>query len=127
MNEVKFMYNGIKINGKMVKGFWSKGSYTNGALYCFYADSCFSRELREVFSVKNESDIMTDYFETDKIYFFTGDKYLKEVENVFKQQEIKNLKSKIKRLEKEKTKRPLYFEDYLKQEYEECKRKLEVA
>ena len=127
MNEVKFMYNGIKINGKLVKGHWSKGSYTNEALYCFYADSCFSRELREAFSVKNESDIMTDYFETDKIYFFAGDKYLKEVESSFKQQEIKNLKNKIKRLEKEKTKRPLYFEDYLKQEYEECKRKLEVA
>lgn len=127
MNEVKFMYNGIKINGKLIKGHWSKGNYTNGALYCFYADSYFSKELREVFSVKNESDIMIDYFETDKIYFFAGDKYLKEVENSFKQQEIKNLKSKIKRLEKEKTKRPLYFEDYLKKEYEECKRKLEVA
>lgn len=102
MNEVKFMYNGIKINGKLVKGFWDKGDYSNGALYGFYADSYCSRELREVFSVKNESDIMTDYFETDKIQFFAGDKYLKEVESAWQKQEIRLInRSKLTQEEKE--------------------------
>lgn len=102
MNEIKFMYNGIKINGKLIKGHWSKGSYTNDALYCFYADSYYSRELREVFFVKNESDIMTDYFETDKIQFFAGDKYLKEVENAWQKKEIRLInRSKLTQEEKE--------------------------
>lgn len=118
MAVIKFMYNGIKIDGKLVKGFWSKGGYTNGAKYCFYADSYCSRLLREHFMVENSTDITTDYFEEDKVYFFDGNL---EVDNAFKQQEIKNAKRALKRLEKQKELRPDYFERYYKTDYEKYK------
>ena len=119
MTTIKFMYNGIKIDGKLIKGFWSKGGYTNGAKYCFYADSYYTPELKEVFNVKNDSDIMTDYFETDTIYFFEDNE---EIENAIKQNEIKIAKRAIKRLEKQRELRPDYFERYYKDNYEKYKK-----
>lgn len=118
MAVIKFMYNGIKIDGKLIKGFWSKANYTNGAKYCFYADSYCSKELREHFTVKNDTDIMTDYFETDSIYFYEENS---EIEKVIKQNEIKTAKRAIKRLEKEMTERPWYFEQYHKEDYNRYK------
>ena len=115
MAVIKFMYNGIKIDGKLIKGFWSKGGYTNGAKYCFYADSYCSKLLREHFTVKNDSDIITDYFEEDKVYFYEDNA---EVEKAYQQQEIKTAKRAIKRLEKQRELRPDYFERYYKSEYE---------
>lgn len=115
MAVIKFMYNGIKIDGKLIKGYWSKGGYTNGAKYCFYADSYSTPELRKHFTVKNDTDIMTDYFETDTIYFYEDNA---EVEKAYQQQEIKTAKRAIKRLEKQKELRPDYFERYYKSEYE---------
>jgi hypothetical protein len=112
MENLKFMYNGIKINGKLIKGFWSKGGYRNGALYCFYARSYFTPELAEVFKVRNDSDIMTDYFETDSIFFFESDKYINEVSKAYNLQEVKRAKIAVKRLEKEKQLRPDYFNRY---------------
>lgn len=115
---IKFMYNGIKIDGKLIKGFWSKANYTNGAKYAFFADSYSTPELREHFTVKNDTDIMTDYFETDTIYFFEENA---EIENAIKQNEIKTAKRAIKRLEKVKVQQPYSFERYYKQDYEKYK------
>jgi hypothetical protein len=124
MAEIKFMYNGIKIDGKLVKGFWSKGGYTNGAKYCFYADSYCSKELREIFKVENHSDIMTDYFETDTVYFNEDNS---EIEKAYQQQEIRRAKRAIRRLEKMKVNQPYSFERYYKQDYDRYKKMLEVA
>ena len=124
MTIVKFMYNGIKINGKLIKGYWSKANYTNGAKYAFYADSYCSKELREIFDVKNDTDTMTDYFETDTIYFFENNK---EIENVLKQKDIRYAKRQIKKYEKIKETRPQYFKDYCEKYYEEYKKIAEVA
>ena len=119
---IKFMYNGIKINGKLIKGFWSKGNYRNGAIFCVYARGYFTPELKEFFKVENDTDIMTDYFETDSIYFSEKDKYIKEVENAYLQQEIKNAKRAIKRLDKIRETNPAYFERYYQTEYERFKK-----
>lgn len=124
MAVIKFMYNGIKIDDKLVKGFWNKGGYTNGAKYCFYADSYCSKLLREHFTVKNDTDIMTDYFDTDKVYFYEDNA---EVEKAYQQQEIKTAKRALKRLEKQRELRPDYFERYYKGEYERYMEILENA
>ena len=116
-NEIKFMYNGIKVNGKLVKGFWGKGGYTNGAEFCFYADSYYSPELRELFSVRNDSDIMTDYHETEHVYFFPGDQNIEQVAAAYKKQELRRDERYLKRLEQTKAKDPIYFESYYKDEY----------
>lgn len=101
--EVKFMYNGIKIDGKLIKGSWSKGGYRNGALFGFYADGYYCPELRKIFAVKNDTDLMTDYHDKEKIYFFTGDKNLENVKAAWQKQEIRyiNRNKYYTQLEKE--------------------------
>lgn len=94
MAQVKFMYNGIKIDGKLIKGFFNKGEYLNGALYCFYADSYYCPELRAAFAVKNDSDIMTDYHEKEKIYFYPGDKNLDDVERAWQKKEERRMRKR---------------------------------
>lgn len=129
-NEIKFLFNGIKIEGKLVKGYYSKGSYTNGAIGCFYVHNYFSGQsqlLRKYFEVKNDSDIMTDYFENDSIYFYPGDKYLEEFEKMVKQNEIRHAKQAVKRYEKLKERNPQYFERYYQDYYNEALKKLQAA
>lgn len=120
-NEIKFLFNGIKIEGKLVKGYYSKGKFLNGAVACFYAHGWFkgqSELLRKYFNVTNDSDSMTDYFEEDHIYFYENDKYLDEFEKMVKLNEIRNAKSALKRYEKIKETQPLRFERYYKEDYE---------
>ena len=122
-NEIKFMYNGIKINGKLIKGCFSKGGYTNGALFCFYADSYYCPELRAAFAVKNDSDIMTDYFEEEKIYFFENDEHIEEVQKAWQKKEMKVIERAIKKYEKRLEKTP--DNKYCLQELEYYNKKLQ--
>lgn len=120
-NEIKFLFNGIKIDGKLIKGFYSKGSYNNGAVGCFYTKSYFSGQnelLRKYFKVENDTDIMTDYFDDDKIYFFEGDEYLEEFNKMVKQNEIRHAKQAVKRYEKLKETQPFKYERYYKEYHE---------
>lgn len=122
-NEIKFLFNGIKIDGQLVKGFYSKGNYTNGAVGCFYVKGYFRGQgdlLRKYFKVENDTDLMTDYFDEDKIYFFEGDKLLKEFNEMVKQNEIRHAKQAVKRYEKIKATKPQYFERYCKEYYEKA-------
>ena len=67
--KIKFMWNGIKIDGKLFKAHYSDGSLTNhpeGTL-TIYAKRY--RPFPEIpgLNVQNDSDMMTDYFENDRI------------------------------------------------------------
>lgn len=122
-NEIKFLFNGIKIEGKLVKGYYSKENYLNGAVGCFYVKSWFSGQselLRKYFTVKNDTDIMTDYFENDSIYFYKDDKYIDEFNAMVKQNEIRHAKQAVKRYEKIREKSPRKFEMYYKEYYEQA-------
>lgn len=65
---IRFYYNGIKVNG----GELIKCSYHIGApgydaeTVTIYADGYGPNLPREYFTVENDSDIMTDYFDTDR-------------------------------------------------------------
>lgn len=75
MTTFKFVWNGIKVNaGKLQKARFNMGNYlpTSGfpeGTITIYAQNYtgFSREVWEVFEVENDSDLMTDYFEKDRI------------------------------------------------------------
>lgn len=129
-NEIKFLFNGIKINGQLVKGFYSKGSYLNGAIGCFYVNSYFRGQgelLRKYFKVENETDIMTDYFDEDKIYFYENDKYLDDFNKMVQVNEIRHAKQALKRYEKMKETQPARFERYYKNDYEQALKKVSQA
>jgi len=76
MTSFKFLWNGIKVNGgKLQKASFSMpGSYAawsglpDGTV-TIYAKNYrrFSAEICKAFDVQNDSDGMTDYFETDRI------------------------------------------------------------
>ncbi|MDA9072748.1 hypothetical protein N9K75_02615 [bacterium] len=73
---VKFFYNGLKTEtgAKLQKASYSKGYYTPESgipadSITIYATQYtrFTKEIKEVFTVENDSDSMTDYFEHDRI------------------------------------------------------------
>jgi hypothetical protein len=72
MTNLKFKWNGIKASdGKLQRAFYSDGALLNspaGTITIYGRDyKPFSAEVREAFKVENDSDGMTDYFETDRI------------------------------------------------------------
>ena len=58
---IKFFYNGIKVNGgKLIRCFYFTDSDSVTISARDYADL-----PRDMFKVKNETDLYTDYFDTD--------------------------------------------------------------
>jgi hypothetical protein len=71
-NKLRFFWNGIKgTDGKLQSCFYSDGALLNSpaGTITIYARNyrSFSAEIRESFDVQNDSDMMTDYFEQDRI------------------------------------------------------------
>lgn len=69
---ITFFWNGIKgSDKKLQRAFYSGGPYVSlpADTITIYAKSgtTFSKEIRDVFAIENNTDLMTDYFESDKI------------------------------------------------------------
>ena len=66
---IRFFWNGIKINGenKLIRCFYSldNSARQSGPCVTIYAKGYGAELPRDLFSVKNETDSMTDYFDTD--------------------------------------------------------------
>jgi hypothetical protein len=63
------MWNGIKVDGKLFKGWYSMGqlrNYPQGTI-TIYASEYDRFPIIEGLQVQNDSDSMTDYFEKDRI------------------------------------------------------------
>ena len=107
---LKFFWNGIKANGgKLQKAHFTKGNFTPEAMakYGFDNDTItiynrsyirFTQEIREVFTVVNESDMMTDYFETDRIRVTKGHPLYGQVLKSFEAQEARQNRMREARL-----------------------------
>ena len=66
---IKFFYNGIKINGenKLIPCFFSLDNSTreSGPCVTIYAKGYGGQLPGDLFAVENDTDLMTDYFDTD--------------------------------------------------------------
>lgn len=92
-----FFWNGIKDakGEKLQKAHYSMGGYTNvpaemaAETISIYARDYtgFSALVRSCFDVKNDSDGMTDYFETDRIQVLPGHPLYPEVRAAFEAQQ----------------------------------------
>lgn len=120
MENVKFMYNGIKVDGKLIKGYWSK---SDDAI-SFYADGYGSQIPRELFDVENETDSMTDYFDKDSTRIFPADQFYTEALAAWEKDQIRSLKRHIGRLEKQIEKLPEHKKSWYKKDLAETKNKL---
>lgn len=67
-SQLRFYYNGIKAHaGAKLEKAWFCGGETGVTIYGKHYAS-FSRAIRAELCVRNESDMMTDYFENDRIF-----------------------------------------------------------
>ncbi len=70
-HNVKFLWNGIKIDGQLYKGSYYSGTYTETSklpegTISIHMDKSNTPRINEL-EIENNSDSMTDYFETDTI------------------------------------------------------------
>ena len=108
MTTLKFFYNGIKVNGGILqKAFYCQGAYTpescipSGTITIYGKDyRRFSAEIRELLEVRNDTDSMSDYFETDSIYVKPDHPLYAQVLIAFNLQEDKAAKRRAKRMER---------------------------
>jgi hypothetical protein len=67
---LRFFYNGIKADdGKLQRAWYSDAQllhHPTGTI-TIYARGSFTKEISEEFIVTNDSDLMTDYFEHDRM------------------------------------------------------------
>ncbi len=91
---VKFMYNGIKVNGTLYKGHYSKGHYTKESGITQDTITIYAKDYKRFPFVDglqniNESDMMTDYFEGDRIRVGNTNKFYTLVNQAWEKQEAK--------------------------------------
>ena len=103
---LSFYYNGIKENGILFKGRWTKGNYTAQSgisedSITFYESRCnratAGAEMKAAFKIKNESDAMTDYFEYDSIVISPENKYYAQCFQAWEKQEAREAARMAKR------------------------------
>ena len=99
---IKFLWNGIKADGKFYKGSWSRfggpGTSLNPDTITFYADS-YASDLSDLgFNIINDSDVMTDYFEKDRFRIAPGHEKHAEAVAAWKARNVHYAKKEIKRL-----------------------------
>jgi hypothetical protein len=106
MAKLKMVFNGIRCNGELIKGSWIDGRYRNKpeGTVAFYAEG-YSRVPVEVarelaVKVHNETDTMTDYFETDRFYIQPGHKYYEDVMEAVRKKQERFEKRMAKRMAK---------------------------
>lgn len=99
---IKFMYNGIKVDGKLYRAHYSKGGYTaqskipKGTITIYARDYDDFPQI-EGLQIENNSDGMTDYFEKDRIRVTPDNKYYNEVLRAVEMVEEKQLKKMMLR------------------------------
>lgn len=107
---LKFFYNGIKANGgKLQKAHYSKGNLVSWAMEKYGYDehtitiyargySGFSTEVRELFTIENDTDTMTDYFEKDRIRVKKDHPLYDQVLKGYEAQEARRIRMAERRL-----------------------------
>jgi len=102
MNNLKFFYNGIKVNEKLIPCYYSLGGfkYDNTSI-SIYAKSILSK-LPNIGSskVQNDSEMQSDYFESDRIILKQNNPYYQEALKAFIKSEEKALARYTKKNDK---------------------------
>lgn len=126
-NSIRFYWNGIRLNGeKSLNKCWYSLDNNRDHLpsVSIYADGC--RLPRDLFEVKNETDIYTDYFEEDSAYLTPDHPLYKYARYAAVKAEIRGLKRSISSLEKNLESHPYYMNrrDYYEKELADRRERL---
>ncbi len=84
MNNIKFNKYNVTNGTSKAKVFYSRNiSAKNGAKTITIYAKEYGRQLGSMFAdVRNETDLMTDYFDTDKVTFYEGSSNYKTLDAV---------------------------------------------
>ena len=100
---IKFQWNGIKVDGKLVRCFFSKGGYTaqsglSDDVITIYAKSILDGLPRlDGLTVENGTDLLTDYFESDHCRVTPESPWYSEALSAYEAAEAHYAKLKAKR------------------------------
>ena len=78
---IKFMWNGIKVDGQLYKCWYSSSKlvgYPEGTI-TIYGKQYQDLPMIEGLAIENDSDLMTDYFENDRVRVTPDNKWYEEV------------------------------------------------
>ena len=85
---VKFMWNGIKVDGTLYKAHYYCGVYTSNSGIPEGTITVYAKDYRALpqidgLQIENDSDIMTDYFENDRLRITPDNKYYNEAKAAY--------------------------------------------
>ena len=102
--EIKFMWNGIKADGKLYKAWYNKSSLINYPkdVITIYAKEYKSFPKVKGLTIENDSDLMTDYHEKDRIRVTPDNPYYEKVLEAYQKQEKHHQKMNERRNRKNK-------------------------
>jgi len=107
--DIRFMWNGIKIDGFLYKGYWSPSRrwgvpgdsaiYFHASDYGYYDSQGRHRFFPKVaeLTVINNSDIMTDYFDKDTIFIEPDNPYYSQAQQALSRQQAHDDKLQARR------------------------------
>lgn len=89
--QVKFVWNGIKVDGKLYKASYSLGGYRNypEGTITIYARGYEILPRIDGLNVGNDADFMTDYFEKDRIRVTPDNRWYSQVLEAYNKQQVK--------------------------------------
>ncbi len=116
--EIKILFNGIKVNGELNKGSWHFENYDGQTYINFYATwyTRLPNIIKEIANVKNDTDSMTDYFDTDRFRIYKDHIFFKPAAEAV----IKNYTRRIKSIENKK----VFTVQYKKEKIDEVNQKI---
>lgn len=92
---VKLLANGIKNNGDYIRCFYTE---KNGSILITARD--YKHLPKELGNIKNNSDVITDYFENDYVLITPANKYYKAAKEAYEKARINDAKRYVKYLER---------------------------
>lgn len=95
---MKFMYNGIKVNGELHSAHisFSQSIYGDERITVYSRNlNPFPEEVKKAFTVKNDSDMREDYFESDRFSISKGQPFFEEALRAW----VLSTEKKISRME----------------------------
>jgi len=99
MGEIKFVWNGIRVDGKLYRAWYSESALKNheAGTITIYARDYKSLPSIAGLTIQNETDMMTDYFEKDKVRVVPSHPMHTAIHAAMKQMDEHNTKKYAKR------------------------------
>lgn len=101
-DHIRIYWNGIKVDGgKLVRCFYSLDNNADHAPSVSISARDYDHLPRDLFEVRNDTDIYTDYFDSDRAYLTPEHPLYKYFRYAAAKAKIRDLKAEITRYEKE--------------------------